>query len=152
MSDTHADRTPGAERSAGYRTERAAERSGWVGWIVFAGVVMIVLGAFQVIEGLVAVFKHGYYLVASNNLVVHVNYTTWGWVHFAIGVVIVLVGFGVMTGQMWARIIGIGLAVISAIVNLAFIAAYPVWGILIIALDVIVIYALAVHGREMKYA
>jgi len=122
-----------------------------VGWIIFAGVMMIVLGAFQVIEGLVAVFQDRYYLVRPANLVVHVDYTAWGWVHFGIGAVIVLVGFGVMTGAMWARIMGIGLAVISAIVNLAFIAAYPVWGIIIIALDVIVIYALAVHGREMKY-
>jgi hypothetical protein len=63
----------------------------------------------------------------------------------------VLVGFGVMTGAMVARVLGIAFAVISAIVNLAFIAAYPVWAVIIIALDVLVIYALAVHGREMKY-
>lgn len=152
MSDTSADRTSGAERpAAGSRTERAAERTGWVGWIIFAGVVMIVLGAFEVITGLVALFQKSYYLVTTSHLVVHTSYTTWGWVHLIVGAVIVLVGFGVMTGQVWARIIGIALAVISAIVNLAFIAAYPVWGILIIALDIVVIYALAVHGREMKY-
>jgi len=57
----------------------------------------------------------------------------------------------VMAGAMWARVLGIAFAVISAIINLAFMAAYPVWGIIIIALDVVVIYALAVHGREMKY-
>ncbi len=113
---------------------------------------MIVLGSFQIIEGLVAVFEKGYYLVTPSHLVVHVNYTTWGWVHFAIGVVVALVGFGVMVGQIWARILGIALAMISAVINLAFIAAYPIWGIVIIALDVIVIYALAVHCREMKYA
>jgi hypothetical protein len=147
MSETQANQPP-APRPASHAP---ATPTGWVGWIVFAGVTMIVLGAFQIIEGLVAVFNHSYYLVTSNNLLVHVNYSAWGWVHFGIGVAIVLVGFGVMTGAMWARVLGITFAVISAIVNLAFIAAYPVWGILIIALDVVVIYALAVHGREMKY-
>jgi hypothetical protein len=101
-------------------------------------------------QGLVAVFQRGYYLVTSSQLLVHVSYTEWGWVHFGIGVVIAVVGVGVMTGATWARIAGIALAVVSAVSNLAFIAAYPVWGI-IIALDVVVIYALAVHGREMKY-
>ena len=147
MSQTHANE-PTAPRPGAHAPARP---TGWVGWIIFAGVTMIVLGAFQIIEGLVAVFQRGYYLVTSNNLLVHVNYSAWGWVHFGIGVAIVLVGFGVMTGAMWARVLGIAFAVISAIVNLAFIAAYPVWGIIIIALDVLVIYALAVHGREMRY-
>lgn len=147
MSQTHANE-PAAPRPAGHATVRP---TGWVGWIIFAGVTMIVLGAFSIIEGLVAVFQRSYYLVGPNNLLVHVNYSTWGWVHFGIGVAVVLVGFGVMTGAMVARVLGIALAVISAIVNLAFIAAYPVWGIIIIALDVLVIYALAVHGREMRY-
>ena len=132
-----------------------ARVTGWVGWIIFAGVTMIVLGAFSIIEGLVAAFQPAYYHTVSglygNQLIVHVNYATWGWVHFGIGVAAVLVGFGVMTGQMWARVLGIAIAVISAIVNLAFLAAFPVWGIIIIAIDVLVIYALAVHGREMRY-
>ncbi len=128
-----------------------ARVTGWVGWIIFAGVTMIVLGAFSIIEGLVAVFQTGFYHVGANNVIVHVNWATWGWVHFGIGVAAVLVGFGVLTGQMWARVLGIAIAVISAIVNLAFMAAYPVWGVIIIAIDIVIIYALAVHGREMKY-
>ena len=147
MSQTHANE-PTAPRPGAHVPARATRRGARV---LFAGVTMTGLGAFPIIEGLVAVFQRGYYLVTSNNLLVHVNYSAWGWVHFGIGVAIVLVGFGVMTGAMWARVLGIAFAVISAIVNLAFIAAYPVWGIIIIALDVLVIYALAVHGREMKY-
>ena len=129
-----------------------AEPTGWVGWIVFGGITMIMLGAFQIIEGLVAVFNDRYYLVGANNLLVHVDYTTWGWTHFGIGCAVLVIGFGVMTGAMWARIAGIAVAVVSAIINLAFLAAYPIWGVLIIALDILVIYALAVHGREMKTA
>jgi hypothetical protein len=68
----------------------------------------------------------------------------------ALGVLFVLVGFGVLAGQTWARVIGIALAVISAVINLAFIAAYPVWGVILIALDIVIIYALAMHGREVR--
>lgn len=145
----HADQ-PGPGRPA-QQAAGEARPTGWIGWIIFAGVTMIVLGAFSIIEGLVAVFQRSFYVATTGHLIVHVNYATWGWVHFGIGVAAVLVGFGVMTGALWARILGITIAVISAIVNLAFMAAYPVWGIIIIAVDIVIIYALAVHGREMKY-
>ncbi len=149
MSDTYGSQPAGQGRPM--HAAEPARATGWVGWIIFAGVTMIVLGAFSIIEGLVAVVQRSFYVATTNQLSVHVNYATWGWVHFGIGVAAVLVGFGVMTGQMWARVLGIAIAVISAIVNLAFMVAYPVWGIIIIAIDIVVIYALAVHGREMKY-
>jgi hypothetical protein len=111
---------------------------------------MIVLGAFQVIEGLVAVFQDGYYLVTPSHLVIHVDYTVWGWVHFGIGAVMVVAGLGLFTGQLWARILSIILASASAIINLAFLAAFPFWGLIIIGFDVLVIYAAAVHGNELR--
>lgn len=151
MSDTQAQQASGTGRPAGYRGTRAASRpTGWVGWVIFAGVVMIVEGAFHIIDGLVALFERGYYAVTSSHLVLHVNYGAWGGVHFALGILFVLAGFGVLAGQTWARVVGIALAVISAIVNLAFIAAYPVWGVILIALDIVIIYALAMHGREVR--
>ncbi len=151
MSNTHAEGTPGTDRPAGYGGTRAASTpSGWVGWVIFAGVVMITLGAFHIIDGLVALFEKSYYLVTSSHLVVHVNYAAWGWTHLALGALFILVGFGVLAGQTWARVTGIVLAVISAIINLAFLAAYPVWGVILIALDIVIIYALAMHGREMQ--
>ena len=153
MSDTQTGPPPGTDRPAGYRGTRAASKpSGWVGWVVFAGVVMITLGAFHVIDGLVALFEKGYYQVNSSHLVVHVNYSAWGGAHLALGVLFILVGLGVLVGQTWARAVGIALAVISAIINLAFLAAYPVWGVILIALDIVVIYALAMHGGEVKEA
>ena len=93
-----------------------------------------------------ALFEKGYYQVNSSHLVVHVNYSAWGGAHLALGVLFILVGFGVLVGQTWARVVGIALAVISAVINLAFLAAYPVWGVILIALDIVVIYALAMHG------
>jgi hypothetical protein len=112
--------------------------------------MMILLGAFQIIEGLVALFHQGFYLVGPQGLVVDVNYNTYGWVHTIIGVVAILTGVGLLAGNMAARVVGIAVACLSALVNLAFISAYPVWSTIMIALDVIVIYAIIVHGRELK--
>lgn len=130
------------------RGQDIPEPTGWVGWILFAGIIMILAGVFQAIAGLVAILNERYYLVPAENLVVAVNYTGWGVVHLIVGILLVLVGFGVMTGQLWARITGIILAGLSAIVHLGFIAAFPVWSAIVIALDIVIIYALAVHGRE----
>lgn len=135
---------------SGFRARRAAKPASWVGWVIFGSVVMIVLGLFHIIDGLVAIFERGYYLVTSSHLVVHVDYAAWGWLHLAIGVMFLLTGFAVLAGLIWARVTGIALAVISALVNVAFLAAYPVWGVILIALDIVVIYALAMHGRDMK--
>lgn len=129
---------------------RAPEPTGWMGWVLFAGCMMIMLGIFQVITGLVSLFNRNYYVVTSDHLLVAVNYTGWGWVHLIIGVLILLAGFGVLTGQTWARIVGIVFAGLSAIVNLGFLSAFPLGSFVLIALDVLVIYALSMHGREVQ--
>jgi hypothetical protein len=131
-------------------SERRTEPTGWTGWVFFAGLMMITLGAFQAMMGFVALLDDQYYLVTRNGLVVSVDYTTWGWIHLVLGTVAFFAGFAVMFGQMWGRVVGIILAIVSAIVNMAFVAAYPVWSMIVITIDVIVIYALAVHGREAK--
>jgi len=102
------------------------------------------------VEGLVALLNPGFYLVTREGLVVNVDYNAWGWTHLILGVIAVATGFGLLAGRMIARIVGIAIAVLSALLNLAFIAAYPVWSTIVIAIDVIVIYAIVVHGRELK--
>ena len=126
------------------------ERTGWAGWVVFGGVMLIMMGAFQVTMGLVALFNDGFYAVRSDGLVVNVDYNTWGWIHIIIGLVGVLVGVGLMAGNTAARIAGVVIAFLSALANLAFTSAYPVWSVLVIVLDIIVIHAIIVHGRELK--
>jgi hypothetical protein len=143
MTDTSRRRS---ETDVRYETEPTA----WAGWVVFAGVMLIMLGTFQIIQGLVALFDDGFYLVNSNGLVVDVDYNTWGWVHTGIGLIAVLAGLGLLAGNMAARVVGIGIAFLSALVNLAFLSAYPVWSTIMITVDVIVIYAIIVHGREVK--
>ncbi len=124
--------------------------SAWTGWVVFGAMMMILLGSFQAIAGLVALFDEGYYLVVNDELLVSVNYDTWGWTHLVIGLVALAAGLGLMTGAMWARVAGVAVAMISAIVNLAFIAAFPLWALMMITLDVIIIYAITAHGGELK--
>ncbi|WP_130178249.1 hypothetical protein [Cryobacterium sp. SO1] len=131
-------------------TDNYGGTSGWTGWIVFAGVMMLMMGAFHVIQGLVALFQDTYYLVGQEGLVVQVDYTTWGWVHTILGAVVILAGVALLAGQMWARVIAIILAFGSAMVNIAFLGAYPLWSLTMIAIDVLVIYAVTMHGSEMK--
>jgi hypothetical protein len=124
----------------------------WVGFVVFGGIMLLMMGGVQAIEGFVAILRDDYYLVRRNGLLINLDYTTWGWIHLIIGLIAVAAGIGVLAGQMWARVTGIVIAVISALANLVFMSAYPIWATLVIAADVLVIYALAVHGAEVKSA
>lgn len=105
------------------------------------------VGVFQAIEGLMALLRSSYYVVGTDQLVVQVGYPVWGWVHLVLGVLLVAVGVGVLAGNAAARVTGIVLAALSAVVNLAFVAAYPVWAIIVIAIDIVIIYALATASR-----
>ena len=119
-----------------------------VGLTVFAGVMMIMLGVFQVIQGVVALFNDTFY-VAGQKWVFQFDITTWGWIHLIVGALVVVAGFFVFRGAVWARAVGIGIAAISAVLNFMWLPYYPLWAMLIIALDVFVIWALAVHGRDI---
>ena len=113
-------------------------------------VCSVLVGSFQVINGLVALFNSGYYVAPEQDLVVSVDFTAWGWTHMLLGALAIAAGFALMAGRMWARVMAIALALVSAIVNMAFIAAYPIWSLTVIAVDVLVIYAVTAHGSEVK--
>jgi len=147
MAQTSRDRPP---VPATENDHSGPPATGWAGWVVFGGVMLIVLGLFQAVQGLVALFDDGFYLARPNGLVINVDYNTWGWFHLVLGIVAALTGVGLLAGNMAARVVGVIIAIISAVANLAFIAAYPVWSTIVIAIDVIVIYAIIVHGRELK--
>jgi hypothetical protein len=131
-------------------SRQVAEPTGWVGWIIFAGTMMVMVGIFHVIQGLVALFQDDYYLVGKSGLTVHLSYTGWGWTHIIVGLIVAAAGLGLYSGQMWARVVGVVITMVSLIVNFAFIAAYPFWSTIVIAMDIFVILALTVHGREVK--
>jgi hypothetical protein len=130
------------------RAER--ETSGTaVGFILFAAIMMLMSGVFQAIEGLVAIFENEFY-VATRNYLFQFDATTWGWIHLIGGIIVALAGWGLLSGQTWARTVAIIVAVLSAIANFAFIPYYPFWSLLIIALDIFVIWAVAAHGGAMR--
>jgi len=124
--------------------------TGWAGWVAFAGIMMTILGTFHIVDGLVAIFNDEYFLVTQSGLAVTADFTTWGWVHLIGGVVVVAAGVGVFTGQTWARVVGVLVAMGSALLNLAFLPAYPVWSSIMLLIDVLVIWALTVHGGELR--
>jgi hypothetical protein len=149
MTDTSSSPDVGS-RVPAQSLRSSAEPTAWVGWIVFAAVMMIMVGILHAIEGFVALFKDSYYLVSKSGLLFTVDYTAWGWIHLIAGLLVAGAGAALFTGRMWARVIGVGIAVLSLLVNFAFIQAYPIWSTVMIAVDVLIIYALTVHGREMR--
>jgi hypothetical protein len=118
-------------------------RSGWaVGGTVFSGLIMLLVGAFHAIAGLSAILDDQF-LVTTKHYTYSFDVTTWGWIHLIVGVVIGLGGAYVFSGATWARVVGITLAVLSAIANFMFVPYSPFWSLLIIALDVFIIWSLS---------
>jgi hypothetical protein len=127
------------------RTTNAADEAASpvaTGFALFAGMLMIMSGTFQAFQGLAAILEDEIYIV-TQNYAYDLDVTTWGWVHLIVGVVVALAGFYVFTGAMWARLVGITAALIAALVNFMYIPYYPIWSVLIIALNVTIIWALA---------
>ncbi|HET6988954.1 MAG TPA: hypothetical protein VFI00_20170 [Kribbella sp.] len=124
--------------------------SRWVGWLLFAGVMMIVLGMLHAFQGFVALFEEEFYLVGKRGLAIHVDYRVWGWIHLFLGLIVIAAGIGLLNGRLWARIVTVVLAVVSTLVSAAFLSAYPIWSTIMIAVDILVIWAVTVHGDEMR--
>jgi hypothetical protein len=132
------------------QTGMEPETSGWAaGWIAFAGIAMIMIGIFHAIAGLSEVFDSDSF-VLTQEYVLKFNASTWGWIHLIAGVVLILAGVGVFGGATWARMVGILVAMLSAIANFAWLLYVPLWSILIIFVDISIIWALTVHGRDLE--
>jgi hypothetical protein len=139
------------QHTAAARGQRPAPDHWMVSMAIFAGVMMLITGLFNGIEGLVALFRNEVYVVAPEYIFAF-DLTTWGWVHLLVAILVAAAGVGVMSGRLWARLIGIAFALLSMIANFLFIPYYPVWSLLIITLDVFVIWALCVYNRDAAAA
>jgi hypothetical protein len=135
-----------------YRSAARAEEEpsgAAVGFILFAAIMMIMVGVFQALQGLIAIFENEFY-VATRNYLFQFDATTWGWIHLLVGLIVAFAGWGLLSGRTWARVVGITVALLSATANFLFIPYYPFWALLIITLDIFVIWAIAAHGGELR--
>jgi hypothetical protein len=123
--------------------------TGWVGWSYFASIMMLVLGGLQAINGLVGIFKNNYYLVTSSHIIAF-DFKTWGWINLILGIIIFMAGLELLRGATWARVIAVLLAGLSLIANMGFVNSYPIWSITMMVIDALIIYALTVHGGELR--
>ncbi len=121
---------------------------GAVGLTALAGILMLMLGGWWIFAGLVAIVNDDFYVV-TQEWIFEFSTTSWGWTHLILGIVVLFAGIGVFSGAVWARTVGVILAVISGLVAFAWLPYFPVWAILIVTLSVFTIWALTVHGRDI---
>jgi hypothetical protein len=119
-----------------------------IGFTAFAAWIMILIGTFHVIDGLSAIVKDEFFVPVAGYLF-KFDVTTWGWVHLIGGIVVILAGAGLFSGAVWARTVAVFVAGASAIASFIYLPWYPIWAIIIITLDVVVIWALTAHGRDI---
>ena len=132
-----------------YEVEEGSGYSSWaVGWAGFAGVMLVVLGVFDIIQGLVAVINDEFYVV-TQEWVFEFDVTAWGWIHLILGVVLIASGIGIFSGNVAARTVGVIIAAVAMIANFAWLPYYPVWSIILIAISIAIIWALTAHGRDI---
>jgi hypothetical protein len=134
---------PGIERS---------QATGWAAWVLFGGVVLLLLGVLHLGLGLLALFRPEVLVGSRAELALPMSLTTLAWIHLAVGAAAVPVGVGLVRGLRWARLLAVQLACVAAIVNFALVGVYPVWSILSVGLAVVVSYAVARHGAEVADA
>lgn len=125
------------------------EVSGWaIGWTAFAGIMMVMGGIWWIMAGIVALANDTFYVVGED-YIFQFNVTTWGWIHLLLGIVVLLAGFYLFTGAVWARTIGVIVAVLMALIAFAWLPWYPLWAIIFVAISVFIIWALTVHGSDI---
>jgi len=122
--------------------------SGWAaGWISFAAAMLGLIGFFEFFAGVAGVTNDELYL-RSPDWIFQFDAATWGWIHIALSIVLMLSAIGLMVGNVLARSVGVVVAMISAVTNFAFLPTYPVWAVVMIAVNICVIWALTIHGRD----
>ena len=127
-----------------------ASQDAWSGWISFAGIVIIIVGGMDLLQGFVAILKDEYVVATSKGLAI-LDVTAWGWATLIWGGILILAGLGLLGGAGWARWLAIIGVAVNAIQQVAFLAnypqAYPLWNLLIVALNIVLLYALTARWQ-----
>jgi hypothetical protein len=149
-------RTPGvaalddAEPREALRDGHRSRPERWDGWVRFGAVLVTVVGAFSVIEGLLALLTPTFF-VTGGGRVLALNLAGWGWLHLVLGALVLVTGLGLLAGApTWARSVALGLIAINMLVQLVWLPAFPIWSIIIVAFDLLVIYAIATTWPDWR--
>jgi hypothetical protein len=128
-----------------------ASRGFWAGWVAFAAVLMALMGVLDVLQGLIAIVRDDYYLLSPEQIIVF-DLTTWGWIMLIWGIVVAFAGYALVTGASWARWFTIVVASLNLLVQLGFVGSnqYPLWSLTVMAMNVLVLYALTVRWSDVK--
>jgi hypothetical protein len=118
------------------------------GAVAFSGVLLIMVGLFHALQGIVALANDDIYAV-TKNYVFKFDFTTWGWIHLILGILVAGAGAGLFFGKTWARTVAVIAAAVSMLGSFMWLPHYPVWSLVIMALDVFVMWAAIVHGRAL---
>lgn len=129
---------------------KSNEPTGWVGWIGFASFMLLLAGVFAIIAGIVALFRDTVVFNSATHAAWVLSYNEWGWIHIVGGLLSLAAAGSLASGNMFGRIFAVIVALLSATANMAFVPVYPIWSILVITIDVLVIWAVVVHGSEVK--
>jgi hypothetical protein len=132
-----------------YVGDHYGNRSPAVGWSIFAGIMLAVMGVMDIIQGIVAMIEEDFYVV-GREWVFEFDITAWGWIHIILGAVLVASGIGILSGNVLARMVGINVAALAMIANFAWLPYYPIWSMIIIAMCIAVIWALAVNSGDLR--
>ena len=134
------------------RRGSGVEASGaWGGWVAFAGIMLVLTGFFDILQGLTALLNDQYFAVHNGDLLVF-DFTAWGWIWLLWGILLIAAGFGLLRGVGAARWFAVVAVFVNAIGQIAFLNAFPIWSTIVIALDVFVIYALTARWAEARAA
>jgi hypothetical protein len=129
-----------------YEQREQAEVSGWaVGGLLFASTMLVMVGFYQALAGLVALLNSEFY-VTTRNYTFDLDVTVWGWLHLVLGLVAVVVGVGLIRRSTWAGVAAIIIAMLSALANFLFIPYQPIWSLVMIAIDMWIIWSLTRPG------
>ena len=136
--------------SSGGYVQNTDPVTGWTGWVVFAAVFMMIVGSLNAIQGLGAILRdEAYWLTLSGDVLIF-DTTTWGWIHLVLGLAMIAVGAMLMRGSTFARVIAIALVAVNLIAQFTSANLYPFWALILIAVDIVILYALVIHGGELK--
>lgn len=124
--------------------DRYQSRGPMSGWIIFAGVIMLIEGILDAMWGLAAVINNEVITVGGHGVVVW-DITAWGWGHLILGTLVALTGLGLLAGQSWARFVGVFFVSLDLLVQFGTFTLFPLWAMMIIALDIVILYQLCAH-------